>query len=106
MANYISAIAIVFGVAISAHAQQAYKYVDENGKVTYSQTPPASVKSDPRPVNIAPANQSRQERSDPALFVGEYGADVPHDSRPTRREKRDKDLEFAKRLEKNRAKQQ
>ena len=51
---------VALGVAISAgaHAQKAYKHVDEKGNVTYSQTPPTEAKKVEK-VDISPAQQGR-----------------------------------------------
>jgi hypothetical protein len=43
----------------SAVERKAYKYVDEQGNVTYSQTPPVTAKSEPKKVDISPAHQGR-----------------------------------------------
>jgi hypothetical protein len=53
---------IAAGVLASASAaaaeRQAYKYVDEKGNVTYSQTPPTQGK-DIKKMDISPANSGR-----------------------------------------------
>lgn len=41
----------------SAAERKAYKYVDEKGNVTYSQTPPAD--KDAKTVDVSPAHQGR-----------------------------------------------
>jgi len=48
----------VFQGAVFAQERKAYKVVDKDGNVTYSQTPPVDGK-DAKKVNIAPAQQGR-----------------------------------------------
>jgi hypothetical protein len=51
-------ISLALAGSATAAERQAYKHVDENGNVTYSQIPPTGAK-DPKKVDISPANQGR-----------------------------------------------
>jgi hypothetical protein len=67
---------IVLGVAAATSAgaleRKAYKYVDEKGNVTYSQTPPANGK-DASKIDISPANSSRLGPGWDRSFPGSRG---------------------------------
>ena len=58
----LAALTLAFAVfaAAGVHAQEreAYKYVDEKGNVTYSQTPPV-IGKDANKIDISPANSAR-----------------------------------------------
>ena len=60
-----------------AHAQQAYKQVDEKGNVTYSQTPPVQGK-EAKKVDIAPAQAGR-------AAPGSVGGDIYRFDQPSYR---------------------
>ena len=51
-------LALMAGGQAFAQERTAYKHVDANGKITYSQTPPVDGK-DAKSVNIAPAQRGR-----------------------------------------------
>lgn len=62
MTVYLASILMVIGFSVSfdatASERKAYKIIDENGNVTYSQTPPTRAKSVQK-IDISPANAGR-----------------------------------------------
>lgn len=53
---YISALAtVLLAAGMAASADQVYRWVDKDGHVHYSQTPPSSTAVNAQTVNIAPA---------------------------------------------------
>lgn len=56
--TYLILALVTIAATASAVERQAYRYVDEQGNVTYSQTPPPAAK-DAKKVDISPANRGR-----------------------------------------------
>ncbi len=54
----LTLMALMAGGHAFAQERKAYKHVDANGKITYSQTPPADGK-DAKKVDISPAQRGR-----------------------------------------------
>lgn len=54
----VAAALLFCGYAAHAQERKAYKHVDKNGNITYSQTPPAEGK-EAKKVDIAPAHRGR-----------------------------------------------
>ena len=54
----VLAVILAFHAGVAAQERKAYKVVDKDGNVTYSQTPPVDGK-EAKKVNIAPAQQGR-----------------------------------------------
>src|SRR5688572_11165908 len=52
------ALAVLSAGPVHAQERKAYKYVDEKGNITYSQTPPVSGR-DANKIDISPANAGR-----------------------------------------------
>lgn len=79
----VAAVAAMLLFCGSAHAQErkAYKHVDKNGNITYSQTPPADGK-EAKKVDIAPAHRGRggspggsdSYYDDPRAYSSRYGS--------------------------------
>ena len=68
------AFLVCFACAVSAAAteRKAYKYVDEKGNITYSQTPPANT--DAKRIDISPAHQGRGGYTGRDFSNPEYGS--------------------------------
>jgi hypothetical protein len=64
--------------AALAQERKAYKYVDEKGNVTYSQTPPATGK-DASKIDITPANSARGGNAPPS-YSYPSGYSYSHDA--------------------------
>jgi hypothetical protein len=95
----LALFAVVLASGASAQERKAYRIVDANGKVTYSQTPPVDGK-DAKKVDISPAQRGRGgyvggpaagywHYEDPRYYAGQQSYDrYATPGRPSARDQR------------------
>lgn len=53
--SYAMPLALLLGMSMSTHAAKVYKWVDENGRTHYSQTPPPAKAKTSKAMNVSTA---------------------------------------------------